>query len=482
MSRCAWSDPAYAAIAAFVHERAGLSFQAERRGFAEAAIRRAMRKARIGQPRAFLTRLLSGDHVQSLVDEMTVGETYFFREPNQFEFLRRRILPKLRDLRGENHCLRAWSAGCASGEEAYSLAILFEEEGLGATATILATDISQDALSKAQAGVYGSWSLRGEEATRLHRYFERSGNRFAVMPRFRRRLRFQRLNLVTDPYPTAADGTSSLDLILCRNVVIYFDGATAQRVLRQLLTSLAAGGWLVVGPSDPLLTDDGAAEIVATEYGVFYQLRTEPVRRRAAADMRRQQSDRPKSVGARRPQRAPRATPERAPHAPYEVLADAQSAFARGDYRRAIELARTLSGAIARLIEIRAHANSGETEVAVRLAEAAAKNSLDAELHFVHGTLLMTLGRVREAAAAMRRVLYLEPRAACAQLALGSILERLGDVTAACRAYGCAYNALCRLDPEETVPLSEGERTDRLIAAAKSGLDRLVPGVSAPLR
>lgn len=482
MNPGAWSNPAYAAIAAFVHKRTGLSFPAERRGFAESAIRRTMRKVRIGEPLAFLTSLLAGNHVQSLVDELMVGETYFFREPSQFEFLRRHVLPELRKQRNEHHCLRAWSAGCASGEEAYSLAILFEEEGFGGRATILATDISQDALRRAKAGVYGSWSLRGSEAERLGQYVERSSSSFVVAPRFRQRVRFQPLNLVGDPYPDPGGGTSSLDLILCRNVVIYFDSATAQRVLRRLVSCLAPGGWLVIGPSDPLLIDDGTAEIVSTEHGIFYRRRTEPARPPAAAYVSRRPQNRPKAVSASDAPRSSFAMPDLESRSSEKAIAEAQIAFDRGDYSHAIALVRGIPGPTARLIEIRSHANSGETEIALQLAEEAAKKSLDSEVHFVHGTLLMSLGRIHEAAAAMRRVLYLEPRAAGAQLALASILERLGDGIAAGHAYGCAYNALCRLDADETVPLSEGERVDRLIAVAKSGLDRLARGASASSR
>ena len=129
-----WSTPAFEALASLVGVRTGLAFT-QRESSAELGILRAM--ARVGESDVgrFLDRLAHEDAVlDDLVNELTVGETYFFREPGQFQLIRAEVLPDIRRRLGAEHVIRAWSAGCASGEEAYPLAIVFEQEGLGASA------------------------------------------------------------------------------------------------------------------------------------------------------------------------------------------------------------------------------------------------------------------------------------------------------------------------------------------------------------
>ncbi len=161
-----WSQPAFESIATVLCRRTGLSFSPSRRQGAEQGIRRAMRRAGVADLEAYAKQLETQESVlDDLIVELTVGETYFFREPDQFAFLRREVLPALRARVTERlpgSIIRAWSAGCASGEEAYSLAMLFDSEGLARHASVLATDISQAALAKARQGVYRGWSLRGD--------------------------------------------------------------------------------------------------------------------------------------------------------------------------------------------------------------------------------------------------------------------------------------------------------------------------------
>ncbi len=157
-----WSDPAYEGIANLVNLRTGLKFLPSRHDSAELGMRQAMARAGISDASRYHALLLGSPAAfDDLVCELAVGETYFFREPAQFEFIRHEVLPEFRRRRPEA-TIRVWSAACASGEEAYSLAILLEEEGLAAQAQILATDISHRSLARARQGTYTTWSLRGE--------------------------------------------------------------------------------------------------------------------------------------------------------------------------------------------------------------------------------------------------------------------------------------------------------------------------------
>ncbi|HEX8202406.1 MAG TPA: protein-glutamate O-methyltransferase CheR, partial [Isosphaeraceae bacterium] len=267
-----WSHPAYEAVVNLLNARTGLAFAPERRVGVEQGIRSAMRRAGLADPARYALRIAVDEAaLDDLIVELTVGETYFFREPAQFEFLRAAVLPEIRRRRGEAHVLHAWSAACATGEEAYSLAIVCLQEGLAGRCRLLATDISRPALEKAYGACFGPWSLRGDGAALARPYLSPEGpGRFRLAEAARRLVTFEHLNLALDVYPSLATGTLGMDLILCRNVLIYFDRETVAAVARRLFAALADGGWLVTASSDPPLAGLAPFQTVVTERGIYY--------------------------------------------------------------------------------------------------------------------------------------------------------------------------------------------------------------------
>jgi chemotaxis protein methyltransferase CheR len=293
-----WSEPAFAAIAGLLTPACGTAFPPSRRAFAEAAFRRAIAAA--GERRAgnYLARLASETKLlEALIAEVSVGETYFFRDPAQFDVIRSTVLPAL--LRTGNRPLRIWSAGCSTGEEAYSLAMLLDDCGLADRARIFASDISPRAIQTALRGRYGPWSFRGD-GTGLERRFARSGNRWTVGARFRR-IDFRVHNLLHGGF--AGGG---FDLIVCRNVLLYFDRAAGARATLALAGALAPGGWLVTSPTDPPPTKDAGFEPVLTPAGVIFR-RAAPGATAAPppANHGRSGNVRPVHVRPSRPPRAP---------------------------------------------------------------------------------------------------------------------------------------------------------------------------------
>ncbi|HVR86049.1 MAG TPA: protein-glutamate O-methyltransferase CheR, partial [Planctomycetota bacterium] len=285
MTPLPWALPAYERVAVLVGAETGLSFSPARCLDAETGIRRAMAKAGVSDVAAYLQGLESGSiPLEDLIGELTVGETYFFRDPAQFAVLREEILPTMAGPRHPDRGIRAWSAGCSSGEEAYSLAILFEEEGLAGSSRILATDLSKAALEKARRGVYGPWALRASDAEFKKRYFHATGSRYRIDERFRKNLDFEVHNLAQESLPGPASAASGMDLILCRNVLIYLDSRAIEKVARRLVEALAPGGWILTGPSDPPLRDFTPCAAVVTKAGIFYQRIPEAVR--AGGDLR----------------------------------------------------------------------------------------------------------------------------------------------------------------------------------------------------
>ncbi len=191
-----------------------------------------------------------------LVAALTVGETYFFRNTPHFDALANEVLPTLLTQREHlSRRIRIWSAGCATGEEPYSIAILLREliPALESwNVLILATDINRDALRRAREGVYGPWSFRGVAKRIQDAYFRLNPNRqFVLADEIKRMVTFDYLNLAQDPYPALANNTNAMDIILCRNVTIYFTPQVTQRVLASFNNCLTDGGWLVPGAAEP---------------------------------------------------------------------------------------------------------------------------------------------------------------------------------------------------------------------------------------
>jgi chemotaxis protein methyltransferase CheR len=471
--------PACAAVLRLLGERTGLAFPETRQPSAAVGISRAMARAGVTDLHRYRSLLeRDADALDDLISELTVGETYFFREPAQFEFIRRRVLPDLRLRRGPEPSLRVWSAGCASGEEAYSLAILFRQEGLGGRVYLLASDISRAALARAHRAAYSNWSLRGEGAAAAAPYLSRRGNLHVLDDTLRRDVTFAYLNLALDVYPSFATGTWGMDLILCRNVLIYFDSGTVRSVARRLFAALAPGGWLLTASSDPLLADHAGYETVVTDTGVFYRRPATPAEVTSPAPLDEPEVPEPgwshrwhSGLADVPPEHQPEASARtHQPEAP-GPLPEAEAAFACGDYVRAAKLTRDLpADALASTLHIRSLANLETIQAERACAEAVRRHPLCVELHYLHAVLLLELGRDPEAAQAARRVIYLDRSLAIGHLTLGSILWRRGDLSGARRAFRNARD-LCAVRPAgEQVPLSEGESAGRLAEVAAAQL------------
>ncbi|MGH7733964.1 MAG: CheR family methyltransferase, partial [Gemmatimonadales bacterium] len=201
------------AAAALVRRRTGLVFGEPRRAAFGAALTTLMRRANARDPAVYLTRLAAEPPLlDDLIATITVGETYFFREPEQFATMRDRIIPALLAHRHHGQALRVWSAGCATGEEPYSLAILLRQLGLATAAHIVATDLSRAALARAHQARYTRWSLRGVPESVVQAAFECAGGRFTLSPTIRDAVQFRYLNLAEDIYPSLATDIWGMDL------------------------------------------------------------------------------------------------------------------------------------------------------------------------------------------------------------------------------------------------------------------------------
>jgi chemotaxis protein methyltransferase CheR len=341
-------------------------------------------------PAAFLRATSDPVHgrglVERLIDEVTVQETTFVRDRRQLDMIDWDSLLQGARVAGSG-TIRVWSAGCATGEEAYTLALLAAEAlaTVRVPVDVLGTDISGAALAAAAVGRYGERAVSGLRAPLRERYLERqSDGSHLVGERLRRLVRFRRHNLARDPIPPR--GEAGFDLVICRNVLIYFDPPLGDRVIAALTRSLRAGGVLVLGAADALQRSATAPPAAGTAP--------------------------PRAYAFRRPLgRQPSLSRE-------DQLAAALTAADKGDSDGALAL-------VAPLI---------------------AGNPLDADAHFVQGLVTLEAGSPARAAAALRRALYADEAFALAAFTLGRAYDALGDSTAARRAY---EQALRMLDPED---------------------------------
>jgi chemotaxis protein methyltransferase CheR len=184
---------------------------------------------------------------RQVVEAMTTNETYFFRDPVQYEVIRTVLLPRLRDDRRDTKKLRFWSAAASTGQEAYSLAMLLVEEGLSDwNIEILGTDYSSQVLERARSGKYQQIEVnRGLPAALLVKYFRRSGVDWELSEKVRHMVRFETFDL-----RKSMRALGPFDLVFCRNVLIYFDAETKKSILKELHGTLFRGGWLMLGGAE----------------------------------------------------------------------------------------------------------------------------------------------------------------------------------------------------------------------------------------
>ena len=426
-------------IAALLEREAGLSWSSVRHADLSRVVREHAARLTGGSEERLAA--LAGSDVaclDDLVADVTVGETYFFRDPAQFEVLHSDILPDL--LARHGRALRAWSAGCASGEEAYSLAIALAECGAGPTSTVLGTDISRQALRRAERAQYGQWSFRGDADELREHYFENVGGLRRPLQSLRRGVRFEWLNLAAPAEPTIALLISGMHLIFCRNVLIYLTPDSIAAVARRLHDSLVPGGWLVCGASDPGLAEHAPFEVLVLGRRVLYR-RADPATGssfipRAMAPssgaIRSGPAERSATL-VRSPQRTPvreRGAPATPTLVPSEVVA-----------------------------QVRALADAGQHRAAAELVVAGLKAMpASAELHYLSAIICLDRGDPGAAAAAARRACYLDPDLVVAAITLAAALRLSGDLRGARRVYRRIRSQLADRPEMDLVPLGDGER------------------------
>ncbi|MEK6590236.1 MAG: CheR family methyltransferase [Nitrospinota bacterium] len=435
---------------------------------------------------------LTRSHIEILANYLTIGETYFFREKEAFDVLETGILPELiLSRQGRERRIRIWSAGCSTGEEPYSIAIVVSKllpDLKDWNITIVATDINPYAVEKASAGIYSEWSFRNTPSWVKEGYFNRVKNgRYELIPSIKKMVVFEYLNLAEDTYPSLLNNTNAMDIIFCRNVLMYFSDNMSRKVVQSFYNSLIDGGWLFVSPTEAYNHTSLFFRVVNFNGITLY--RKDAKKTRTVKDISHrvipsyqlpckvEAAYKPPPLVAAEPEVSPDSVPSitiediqkpKADEPHLNTYREAEVIFNQGLYGDVAEKLEELllqnkgDPKITTLL-LRAYANQGRLDDALKWCEETiSADKLNPVSYYLFSAILQEQGRFEDASKSLKKAIYLAPDFILAYFSLGHILLRQGNFIQSKKYFKNARDLLSALSPEEVIPESEGITAGRL--------------------
>jgi chemotaxis protein methyltransferase CheR len=494
------SDSYYQMFRDYLVTFSGLNFERRNIKALERGLASRMTALKIGSYLDYFDYLIqhreSRQEMQKLLQFLTIGETYFFRYPSQFAALRKVVATELASKK--NKRLRIWSAGCSTGEEPYSLAMTVISslpDWRKWDIRILGTDINDRSLRRAREGTYGSWSMRGMEQGHLDRFFTKVGEKYAVSQEVRNLVDFSHLNLQTDEFPTRDGACRDLDVIFCRNVMIYFAQETTKQIVDRLTDCLNPGGYLFLGHSETLAQISSRFDRHSQEGGFYY-------RKKSGSSLPQRHG--PKPAPAAKPAKLPvagvaahqgRAVPEsqpgqpapaavkEAPRAAIDVEAlyrKAQIQFDAENFSEASRLLHEVTGEEpdhvgALVLQGFIAANRGLYEEALAVCDLVlGLNDLRPEVYFLKGLVLEMMDKPTNAVEEYRKAILLQMDFVMPRHNLGRLLFRLGKEKDGVRELRNCMKILLKLRTESLVPYSGGVTREVFLDQLHNELENVV--------
>jgi chemotaxis protein methyltransferase CheR len=414
-----------------------------------------------------------GNEFNTLMDLLTIQESFFFRHKAQFDALRQVCLPALMQKKGLNRRINIWSAGCANGEEVYSIAMIVRDlipNQPESRVFIKGTDISGRALRSAREGVYSKRAVRGIPPDYLTRYFTREGDRFALGPEIKGMVAFEWVNLAEAPF--SPDAMTVWDIIFCRNVIIYFTKSHSQRLMTNFYASLAEGGFLFAGSSETMryLNEDFVP--IQMEDAFIYQkppagAKSAPPR--LPPPLKDSMGCYPavRVKGKKGPPSDQRTRPPSLP-APAPALTPGNASMK--------ELERPETAPVdARLSLAATLADKGETMDAVALIDDIIRQDpLHVKAYFMLAMISRNAGDPEQAAQYLKKVIYLEPDNPLARLHLADIFKETSRREHAAREYVNVIALLENRADLENEVYGDGFTGKAILDAARAHLKSIV--------
>ena len=421
----------------------------------------------------------SEEEWKHLVALLTNNESYFFRDSEQIRLLQDHILPNVIQHKQIDKKIRICSAGCSTGEEPYSLAILLKElipNHRQWDLTILGIDINQIAINSAKKAIYSPWSFRGVKESIKKKYFKQVNQEYHLEPIIKEMVQFQRMNLVQDEF-----SFNNIDLFICRNVFIYFNTVAIAKVLNKIYHSLNADGYFLTGHAELSGQNLSQFRQISFAQSIIYQRRKEGEKRQASYQPSTvSKVTIPQSKPIKSVQISP--NPKIAdtnvvslknqvilkPHLPQkeltkpsinELLKVAENLVKQERYQAALEQSKNIlkikpnhTDAIYLIAQI--HANQGQYQDAIFYCEQLLKiDSLAVPPHYLLARIAEETGKLEEAKHLLKKVIYLDPDSVAAYLDLAYLYEQEGDEKRAIKMYQESLKILRRLPPE--TPITE---------------------------
>jgi chemotaxis protein methyltransferase CheR len=421
------------------------------------------------------TAALSQKQVQILANYLTIGETYFFREKASFDILKDHIIPEIIDKNRKNDKkLRIWSAGCCTGEEPYSIAIILKQmiqDIADWNIKLLATDINQNFLNKAANGIYSSWAFRETFPEIIKKFFQSKDDKcFKIDKEIQKMVKFSNHNLVENIYPVELN---KIDVIFCRNVLMYFTQEQAVKVIKKFYQALNDAGYLIVSPVEAThslfpqftlinaggaiifrkgLRPSWAKECLPPQLNIQNVLTNEtiPVSEQIPVINNIQEKIDLKEL---KPFRKESSSPD--------LFEEGISLYKKGNYEKTIELFKLLIShgrTDYKIIVLLSHcyANLGNLAEAQKWCEKAIEeNKIDASNYYLLATILQEQNEVEKAEQILKQVIYLDQTFVLAFFALGNIARSQGKSKIADKYFKSALRILENYSPEMIIPGSD---------------------------
>lgn len=436
---------------------------------------------------------------QELYAILTINESYFFRDKNQYRLLQDNLLPELiqrkrleADTQGIQPRLRIWSAGCSTGEELYSIAIVLDELSLPWhqwDVMLIGTDISKTAIDNARKGLYGNWSFRQVPSSVQKKYFNPHHQLFKISESLRSRVTFQYGNLLQDPFPNQASRLYEMDLILCRNVFIYLDERAISQIIHKFHQALVPNGYLITGHTELYAQDTTRFHLINFPESIVYQKQTH---RQAATPIKI--SGLPTTSPPVRPPATPhrslrsmvrsatpsptKGEPSKTPPRPWNPISpslgtgpsatleaslkEAEALLRQEAYTSAIERAETIFRAYphcdgAYRIAAHAYANMGSYEQAKQLCQQALQRQpLNVEIYYLLAQIAEDQNELEITKDYLRKIIYLDHSFVKAYLDLANIYERERQPEKTQKMRSHALDLLAKLPPDTVLDIHSG--------------------------
>ncbi len=475
-------------LTAFIKEKLGASYPKIKAGEFDSIISKTAASRGFAHTVDYAEWILSDtenhNEVNHLASHLTVGETYFFRHAEVFDVFENEIIPEALNAHpADLQNLRIWSAGCSSGEEPYSIAISLERcrrKHSAFNSVVYASDINQALLTKAQNATYTKWSFRDTPDTLREKYFSEVDQRYYKLNQeVARQVSFSSLNLLTDDFPSHQHPFGEMDVIFCRNVLIYFDDDQIQKIVKKLYNCLRPGGWLITAPAEAPVLPKTLFDAIKFRNNFFFRRRNpNAVVPLDQVELPLPQYDPVKFEPEIIPQpvkRSPKAVVKERTKAPKIKVSDAPISrgskispkaadmlhneaiklFRAGKYREALAAAENLdtsSSSQQQALELAtAFANVGNFEQARHWLDAVLlQDNLCVMAYYQKSLVLMAEDDFSGARKALQQALFLQPDFAAAYFTLGSLLLNKGKNREAGRVFLAALNELEKI-PDDLI-------------------------------